>query len=236
MNPEVTSPVPTKDSMGMDYVPVYADGGAGEDIVGTVKIDPVVVQNIGVRTAPAERRSLGRAVRAVGRVVFDEERMTRLHPKVEGWIERIRVDKTGEMVRRNQILLDIYSPKLVAAQQEYLLALNNLSALEESSFEEIRRGAAELVTSSRYRLQLLDVPEHQIRELEETHKIKKSLHIHSPQSGTVIQIGVRSGQYITPKTELYMDGRFTPGMGASGYLRLRNALGENRRPGRNDPC
>ena len=204
MNPEVTSPVPAKDSMGMDYVPVYADGGAGEDIVGTVKIDPVVVQNIGVRTAPAERRSLSRAVHAVGRVVFDEERMTRLHPKVEGWIERIRVDKTGEVVRRNQILLDIYSPKLVAAQQEYLLALNNLSALEESSFEEIRRGAAELVTSSRYRLQLLDVPEHQIRELEETHKVKKSLHIHSPQSGTVIQIGARSGQYITPKTELYM--------------------------------
>ncbi|MFT5335520.1 MAG: Cu(I)/Ag(I) efflux system membrane fusion protein [Halioglobus sp.] len=203
MNPDVTSPLPAKDSMGMDYIPVYADNEASE-VVGTVKIDPVVVHNIGVRTAIAKRTSISRTIRAVGRVDFDEERMSRLHPKVDGWIEEIRVDKTGQTVAKDDILLSIYSPKLVSTQQEYLLALNNLSALEKSPFEEIQQGARDLVTSSRERLKLLDVPKHQIRELEQTRKIKKSLHIHAPVAGTVIRIGSRQGQYVTPQTELYM--------------------------------
>jgi len=203
MNPSVTSPVPAKDSMGMDYVPVYADNEASK-VVGTVKIDPVVVQNIGVRTAIAKQTSISRTIRAVGRVDFDEERMARLHPKVEGWIEEIRVDKTGQGVAKDDILLSIYSPKLVSTQQEYLLALNNLSALSKSQFDEIRQGAEDLVKSSRERLELLDVPEHQIQELEKTRKVKKSLHIHSPVAGTVIRIGSRQGQFVTPKTELYM--------------------------------
>jgi Cu(I)/Ag(I) efflux system membrane fusion protein len=203
MNPDVTSPLPAKDSMGMDYIPVYADNEASE-VVGTVKIDPVVVHNIGVRTAIAKRTSISRTIRAVGRVDFDEERMSRLHPKVEGGIEEIRVDKTGQTVAKDDILLSIYSPKLVSTQQEYLLALNNLSALEKSPFEEIQQGARDLVTSSRERLKLLDVPKHQIRELEQTRKIKKSLHIHAPVAGTVIRIGSRQGQYVTPQTELYM--------------------------------
>ncbi len=203
MNPSVTSPVPAKGSMGMDYVPVYADNEKS-DVVGTVKIDPVVVHNIGVRTATARKESISRTIRAVGRVDFDEERMARLHPKVEGWIEEIRVDKTGQKVAKDDILLDIYSPKLVSTQQEYLLALNNLAALSKSQFDEIRQGAEGLVKSSRERLELLDVPEHQILELEKTRKIKKNLHIHSPVSGTVIRIGSRKGQFVTPKTELYM--------------------------------
>jgi Cu(I)/Ag(I) efflux system membrane fusion protein len=205
MDPSVTSPVPAKDSMGMDYIPVYENDEAGsQDAAGTVQIDPVVVQNIGVRTAVAERRTIAHQIRAVGRVDFDEERMARLHPKVEGWIEQLRVDKTGENVAKNQILLSIYSPKLVATQQEYLLALNNLAALKDSPFEDIRRGAQELVTSSRERLMLLDVPIHQIHELEKSRTIQKSLHIHSPVAGTVITIGAREGQYVTPTTELYM--------------------------------
>lgn len=203
MNPSVTSPVPAKDSMGMDYVPVYADEESNE-VAGTVKIDPVIVQNIGVRTAIAQQTAISRTIRAVGRVDFDEERMARLHPKVEGWIEEIRVDKTGQNVAEDDILLSIYSPKLVSAQQEYLLALNNLTALEKSPFEEIKQGARDLAKSSRERLQLLDVPEHQIQELVQTREIKKSLHIHSPVSGTVIRVGSRQGQYVTPKTELYM--------------------------------
>lgn len=203
MNPSVTSPVPAKDAMGMDYVPVYADNEASE-VAGTVKIDPVVVQSMGVRTAVAKQESISRTIRAVGRVDFDEQRMARLHPKVEGWVEATRVDKTGQRVAANEVLLSIYSPKLVSTQQEYLLALNNLAALNDSQFVEIRKGAESLVKSSRERLQLLDVPEHQIRELEKTRKVKKSLHIHSPVAGTVIRIGSRQGQYVTPKTELYM--------------------------------
>ncbi len=204
MNAAITSPVPAKDSMGMDYIAVYADGEDKTASAGTVEIDSVVVQNLGVRTAIAKKSAISRTIRAVGRVDFDEESMVRLHPKVEGWIEEIRIDKTGQQVNKNDILLSIYSPKLVSTQQEYLLALNNLAALEQSPFEEIRRGAQALVKSSRQRLQLLDVPEHQIHELEKSRQVKKSLHIHSPVTGTVINIGSRQGQHVSPGTELYM--------------------------------
>ena len=204
MNPLVTSPVPAKDSMGMDYIAVYADDSGEKDSAGTVKVDPVVAQNFGVRTAEARRTSIARSIRAVARVDFNEEGITRLHSKVEGWIEELRVNKTGEYVDEDDILLSIYSPKLVSTQQEYLLALNNLQALKSSPFEDIRRGAEELVQSSRQRLQLFDVPEHQIRELEQTREIQKSLHIHAPNPGAVIRIGARVGQYVTPNTELYM--------------------------------
>ncbi len=206
MNPAITSPVPAQDEMGMDYIPVYAeeDSGSSKEPAGTVKIDPVVVQNIGVRTAMAEQRTLSHRIHAVGRVDYDEERLTRLHPKVDGWIDELFVDKTGEFVKMDTILLGLYSPQLVSSQQEYLIALNNRENLEGSSFKDIRDGAEELVRSSRERLELLDVPEHQIRELEKTRKIKKSLHIHSPFDGIVMKVGVRDGLYVTPATELYM--------------------------------
>jgi Cu(I)/Ag(I) efflux system membrane fusion protein len=205
MNPEVTSPVPAKDEMGMDYVPVYADQDSNTDEpAGTVRIDPVTEQNIGVRTMTAEKQTLSRIIRTVGRVDYNEERITRLHPKTEGWIEKLFIDKTGEQVRKDTILLSIYSPQLVSSQQEYLLALNSLQVLKDNAFEDIRHGAEEMVHSSRERLVLLDMPEHQIQELEESRKIKKNLHIHSPFSGIVLNIGAREGQYVTPMNELYM--------------------------------
>jgi Cu(I)/Ag(I) efflux system membrane fusion protein len=205
MNPSVTSPVPAKDAMDMDYLPVYADDDAGvADAAGTVKIDAVTVQNMGVRTATAKKTTLSHVVRAVGRVAYDEERIVRLNPKTEGWIETLRVNKTGQWVRKNDDLLSIYSPQLVASQQEYVLALNGLKELKNSPIEEIRLGAEEMVKSSRERLKLLDVPEHQLHDLTISHAIKKSLHIHTPEDGIVINIGAREGQYVTPETELYM--------------------------------
>ncbi len=205
MNPEITSPVPAQDSMGMDYVPVYAeDDTGGDEPAGTVKIDPVTVQNIGVRTAIAEQRALSRHIRAMGRVAYNEERLSRLHPKIKGWIEKLRIDKTGSQVNKDDILLSIYSPQLVSSQEEYLLALKNQQVLADSPFKDIRQGANDLVKISRERLELLDVPEHQIRELEQSRKIKKYIHIHSPFSGIVMKVGVREGQYVTPQTELYM--------------------------------
>lgn len=202
MNPEITSPVPAQDSMGMDYIPVYKDGATSE-APGTVVIDPVVVQNIGVRTARVQKKDFARSIRAVGRVDVNEERITRLHPKVEGWVEEIFIDKSGETIKLDEILIDIYSPKLVASQEEYLLALSGLQSLGNSPIEEVRQGAEDLVKSARDRLEFLDVPEHQIHELEERGEVKKSLHIHSPVAGTVISVGARRGQHITPMTELY---------------------------------
>jgi membrane fusion protein, copper/silver efflux system len=174
------------------------------DAPGTVRIDPVIVQDIGVRTALAERQTLTRDVKTIGRVAYDEKLITRLHPKTEGWIDQLRVDETGMQVKKGEALLSIYSPRLVSTQEEYLLALNNLQALKSSPIDDIRRGAEELVMSSRERLLLFDVPEHQIKELEKTRKIMKFLHIMSPFSGIVVNIGARDGQYVTPQTEIFM--------------------------------
>jgi Cu(I)/Ag(I) efflux system membrane fusion protein len=203
MNPAITSPVPAKDEMGMDYIPVYADGDTGASAPGTVKIDPAMVQNIGVRTAKAEKQVLSRHIRTIGRIDYDEERLAKIYPKTDGWIEKLFINKTGEKVHKDSILLEFYSPQLVASQEEYLLALKNRATLKESPFEEIRAGAESLVESSRERLVLLDVPAHQIKNLEETRKASKTLHIHSPFDGVVTNIGARAGQYVTPQTELY---------------------------------
>ncbi len=204
MNPAITSPVPAKDEMGMDYIPVYADDeGDADEPPGTVRIDPVTVQNIGVRTARVTRGTLAHQVRAVGRIAYDETRLARLHPKTEGWVESMRVERTGDRVAQDAILLSIYSPQLVSSQEEYLLALKNRETLAQSPFEDIRRGAEELVKSARKRLELLDMPAHQIRELEQTGRIKKKIHIHSPFTGIITRVGVREGQFVEPATELY---------------------------------
>ncbi len=203
MNPEITSPVPAKDEMGMDYIPVYADDQEEDSPAGTVRIDPVTTQSIGVRTAKAELRTLTRDVQTVGRVEYDEQNIARLHPKTEGWIEELYIDTTGQEIDEDEILLSIYSPKLVSTQQEYLLALSNLDTLSESPFDDVRQGAESLVNTALERLRLFDVPEHQIRELQETREVRKELHIHSPAKGVVINVGAREGQYVTPQTELY---------------------------------
>ncbi|OIO74120.1 MAG: efflux transporter periplasmic adaptor subunit [Zetaproteobacteria bacterium CG1_02_53_45] len=203
MNPAITSPVAAKDEMGMDYIPVY-DDGARSGPAGTVSIDPTVVQNIGVRTTVALQKTISRDIRTVGRVTFDEQRVARLHPKVEGWVEKLFVDRTGEQVDKDTMLLAIYSPQLVASGEEYLLALKNWQILKDSPFADIREGAKRLLSTSLERLQLLDVPEHQLKEIRNTGHVPKALHIHSPFDGIVMNIGAREGQRITPETELYM--------------------------------
>ncbi len=204
MNPSVTSPIPAKDSMGMDYIPIYADDQADSDApAGTVKIDAETVQNIGVRTAIATEGPLSRTVRAVGRVVFDETLLAKIYPKIDGWVETLKVDKTGAQVKKGDLLLSLYSPQLVASQEEYLLALKNSKTLAKSPLEDIRLGAKRLVKSARLRLELLDVPEHQIKTLEQSGEINRATHIHSPFNGVVIKMGVQAGQYVTPKSQLY---------------------------------
>jgi len=203
MNPQVTSPVPAKDAMGMDYVPVYADDDGDDSPAGTVRIDPVTLQSIGVRTAPVERRTISRVINTVGRIDYDEKRLYRLHPKTEGWVEELRVETTGAEIRRGDILMSLYSPQLVSTQQEYLLALKNLETLKASEFPDVARGAQELLETSLERLRFFDVPEHQIEELRESRVVKKQLHIHAPAGGIVTHVGARDGQYITPKDELY---------------------------------
>ncbi|HXH71334.1 MAG TPA: efflux RND transporter periplasmic adaptor subunit [Mariprofundaceae bacterium] len=203
MNPAITSPVPAKDEMGMDYIPVYAGGSSGNEPAGTVKIDPTTEQDIGVRLSKAVERNLSRTITTVGRITFDESRLVTLHPKVEGWINKLFVDTTGESVQQNTMLLSLYSPQLVATEEEYLLALSNWEQLKSSPYPDIRDGARRLLDSSLDRLRFFDVPEHQIRELQKTHHVMKYLHIHAPAAGVVTRIGVREGAHVTPASELY---------------------------------
>jgi len=204
MNPSVTSPTFTKDSMGMDYIPVCAEDAAGGSApAGTVQIDPTVTQAIGVRVTRAVQKNLSRQITTVGRVTFDETKLVTLHPKVDGWVDELFIDKTGENVKEDTMLLSFYSPQLVATQEEYLLALANWQQLKESPYPDIRDGAKRLLDSSLDRLRFFDVAEHQIRELQKTHKVRKSMHIHAPAAGVITHIGVREGAHVTPASELY---------------------------------
>ncbi len=194
MDPTYIRNEPGKSPMGMDLVPVYE---GEEDLEpGTVKIDPVTVQNIGVRTARAKSMELTKSIRTTGRVDYDEKRVHHLHTKVDGWIEKLYVDTTGEGVRKDDILLEIYSPKLVSAQEEYLLARRSRDTMAGVGRESI-------VDLSRRRLELWDVPAHQIKEIEETGQAIRTLHIHSPASGIVIEKPVAEGMYVKPGMNIY---------------------------------
>jgi len=203
MNPAITSPVPAKDDMGMDYIPVYADESDSAGPAGAVKIDPVLVQKMGVRTGMAMERSMSKLISTPARIVFNEESLTMVHSKFSGWAEQVLVNKTGEPVKKGQPLLTIYSPELVSTQEEYLLALANARVLAKSSMQEIREDAKRLVSATRKRLAYFDIPEEVIRQLEQSGEVKRDLPINSPFTGTVIDIKVEAGHYITPKQRLY---------------------------------
>lgn len=166
-------------------------------------VSPERLQSIGVKFASAERRLLERTIRTVGRVEIDERQLARVNIKIEGWIDQLHVNYTGERVKKDQLLFTVYSPDLVATQQEYLLALKSGRQLGGSEFPEVAEGAKSLLEVSRQRLQLWDVPEHQIQDLERTGTVLKALHIHSPITGTVINKVAIAGLHVNPGDELY---------------------------------
>jgi RND family efflux transporter MFP subunit len=202
MDPNYIRDEPGKSPMGMDLVPVYADEES-ESEPGAIRIDPVTVQNMGVRWAPVEKRSLSREIRTVGRVDYNEKRVEHIHTKMEGWVEKLFVDFTGEEVSKGAPLLSIYSPELVSTQEEYLLALKYKKSLGESSFESISEGADSLLSSTRKRLELWDISPRQIAELERRGEARKTLTIHSPTKGVVIDKMVQGGMYVEPGMNLY---------------------------------
>ena len=173
---------------GMDLVPVRVDGSEE----GTVRIDPVTMQNIGVRTAPVVTEPLQRTVRTTGRFAVNEQRSTVVAPKIGGWIEKLHVNFEGARVAKGSPLLEIYSPELVSTQEEYLLALRNAERLGGGD------DAARLVDAARRRLSYWDVTEEQIRRLEATGRPQKTLTLHAPASGTVVETNVVEGQQIAP--------------------------------------
>jgi len=203
MNPEITSPVPAKDEMGMDYIPVYADEAQDKAVPGTVKIDPTIVQDIGVRTATATSRKLSRKIRTVGRVDYDEDGLVHVNLRTDGWVERLFVRETGQPVRRGQPLLALYSPQIVSTEQEYLLAARGVAALQPGTPEEFAAQAKALLDSAAERLRLLGVPAAEIRRLQDGGPAGHEITLLSPAAGIVQSVGVREGQFVSAMTETY---------------------------------
>jgi multidrug efflux pump subunit AcrA (membrane-fusion protein) len=140
------------------------------------------VQLAGIQSATAVRATISHPVRAVGIVVPDERRVRRVQTKIEGWIEKLYTNFTGQLVTKGQPLLEIYSPELVATQREYLLALEMHNRMKENPYPEEREMAAQLVESSRRRLELFDVPQSFIAELERTKNPRRTVTLNAPVS------------------------------------------------------
>jgi Cu(I)/Ag(I) efflux system membrane fusion protein len=195
MNPRQTSPTPRKDEMGMDYVPVYQDeaqgGGLSVDGLATVTIDPARQQLIGLQIAPVTRGTVSGSWRTVGRVEVDPTRVRKTNIKVEGYIERLFVDFVGRPVRRGQPLFSLYSPSLLAAENEYVLALQTRDALTKAGSTD-GDGAA-LVDGARRKLELWDVPREEIQRLGQTRTPSRTLSFLSPISGVVTAKNVVQG-------------------------------------------
>lgn len=202
MNPSVTSPVPMKDEMGMDYVPVYSDevgskGAQQSDVAGlaTVRINPERVQLIGVRTYVVSRRRLGAGLELVGFVTPDEARIKRVQLQVAGWVRRLMVDRTGETVAAGEPLLTLYSPELYQSEREFLIEL-------EAIGNPAGRHDPNATEAARERLRLMGVPADEIARLERERSASTQLTLHAPSGGTVLDKGVVEGQYVGPDTPL----------------------------------
>lgn len=200
MDPGYRSDKPGKSPMGMDLVPVYEDEGGEE---GTIRVDPNTIQSIGVRVAPVTVGELSKTIRAVGRVAYDERRIATVNSKVSGWIERLYVDTTGEEVNRGAPLIDIYSPELVSAQQEYLIAHRHFKQVKSSPFPEVVRSAAEMLDSAKKRLAYWDITEAQILEVERTGDVRKTLTLYSPFRGVVVSKAAFDGTKVMAGMELF---------------------------------
>ncbi len=196
MDPKQTSPKPRKDEMGMDYVPVYSDemSDNAPTVAGlaAIDIDPSRQQLIGLSTADAKLAKVGGAWRTVGRVVVDETRVHHVNLKVAGFVERIYVDFIGKQVYKGQPLFSLYSPELLAAQDEYLLALKTRGILNAASANPDSENDT-LVNASRRRLALWDLPDKTLDQIAQTRQATKSITFYSPASGVITKKDIVQG-------------------------------------------
>jgi membrane fusion protein, copper/silver efflux system len=194
-----TSPTPKKDPMGMDYIPVYEGEAANDPAI--VQVSPQRVQMLGVRTEGVKRRDLVRPISAVGTVQFDERRTFIVSTKFEGWIERLLVNATGETVRRGQPLMQVYSPDLLLAQQEYATLRASLAQPEgEAASEDASR---RLLDGALQRLRYLDFPEEELAGLRQGAAPRRTLTLRSPYAGTVVEKKAVEGMRFMPGEPLY---------------------------------
>lgn len=183
---------------GMDLVPIEkgeterACHGSAVPGLATVTITPEIRQRMGLRLGTVEKRPLAREVRTSARIVIDETRQYLVNTKIEGWVEKLFVNVTGQDVKKGDPLLTIYSPELLSAQEEYLIALK----------AEDTPGGAELLAAARRRLQLWDISDGQIEGLAKTREAEKTLTLFAPADGVVLDKNILAGQKIMPDDSL----------------------------------
>lgn len=193
MDPNYRRDKPGQSPMGMDLIPVYEEGTEGADSdPGTIKISPDVVNNLGVRTAPAERKVLQSTIQTVGYVKYDEDQLVHIHPRVEGWIDNLYVKSSGDPVKKGQPLYALYSPALVNAQEELLIALD--------------RKMSRLIEAAEDRLASLRVPRSVINQLRKKKKVQQTVTFYAPQSGVVDNLNIRQGFFVKPGSTIMSIG------------------------------
>ena len=187
MDPSYRRDSPGKSPMGMALVPFYAN--QSDDNVETgVVIDAAVVNNLGVETVTATRRTLRPKINTVGRLEYNEERLSHVHLRASGWIHRLAVRSEGERVSKGALLFDVYSPELVKAQAEYLQTLKS--------------GRKELIAPTRDRLRALGIPGSQIKTIEENGTVGQYIHVYAPRGGVVTKLNVADGKFVGPDSDI----------------------------------
>ncbi len=185
MDPGMTSPEPRKDEMGMDYVPVYSV--TVEEAGGTVvTIDPGVQQKMNVVTQRVQRRDISHEIRTLGSLDYDQERMVSVTTKYPGFIEKTYVNHIGQPVRKGEPLFEIYAPELVQTEQELVSAVRYVRSLSAAPAD-ARARAESLLEAARQRLGYWDISSEQIRRLEETGEVFRTLQVLAPASGVVMR-------------------------------------------------
>jgi RND family efflux transporter MFP subunit len=198
-----TSPVPKKDPMGMDYIPVYEGEEENEpSSANQIRISTEKVQKLGVKTEKASMKAIEKLVRAAGRIEPDERRTYAISPKFEGYVERLHVNATGQAVGKGQALFEVYSPELVSAQREYAIAAQGVQSLKGAD-SEAQAGMKQLAESSLMRLKNWDISEDQIRALAKSGEAKRTMTFLSPVNGIVTEKKALQGMRFMPGELLY---------------------------------
>lgn len=172
-------------------------------IPGTVMLNPSTEQLIGVRYAEVRRMDMKRTLRTVGLIQMDEEKISRVHVKIAGWIEKVDLDYVGKLVKKGQPLFTLYSPDLVSTEDEYLIAHHGQEYLSKAPYADVVSGANSLLNATRDRLKLWDISDAQIHALEKSGKVQRTMTLYSPIDGFVMSRNAYEQQYVTPETDLY---------------------------------
>ena len=187
MDPNFRKDQPGKSPMGMDLVPVYAEETRNSEM-GVVRISPEVEHNLGVRTKTVTYRALSSVYASVGRIKYDENTLIHIHPRVSGWVDKLFVKATGDPVVGGKALYAIYSPQLVNAQEEYVLA--------------IASNNQRLINSTEQRLRALHISENFIQTLKQNKEIQQSITFYGPQDGVIAELHIREGFFVEPGSHL----------------------------------